>query len=175
MTVKLTIFVLATVLLLVITIVAIREKRTWAWYRFLAFELNLGLIMLSAGYWFLDPFSPLQIVSWFFLVLSAYLALAGFFYLQNRGAPEKHFENTTKIVNTGIFRLIRHPMFASLIFLTIGVLLKRPTPEVIALSFLSIAASVVTARKEEIETAAKFGPAYEEYMKNSKKFIPFIY
>ena len=175
MAMKLAVFTVVTALLLFLTVVAMREKRSWAGYRFFAFELNLVLILLNADYWFANPLSPLQIASWIFLFASLYLALAGFYLLKNRGAPEKHFETTTRIVDSGVFRFIRHPMYASLIYLSLGSVLKKPSPAAIGLGLLSVAAAALAARMEERDTAAKFGPAYADYIKKTKMFVPFIY
>ncbi len=60
-----------------------------------------------------------QIVSWIAFALSIFLAIAGFTLLKSRGRPQGHFEYTTALVTDGVYRYIRHPMYASLFLLAI--------------------------------------------------------
>ena len=164
-----------TVFLLIVTIVGARENRTWAWARFAAFELNIFLIVLNAEFWFADPFSTLQLVSWFFLIVSIGLVALGVYLLKTMGKPDGHFERTTALVTDGIYRFIRHPMYASLFYLTIGACLKRPTLPVIVLGIAAIIAATITAKIEEKDSLVKFGDDYREYMKKTKMFAPYIF
>ena len=173
--IKIVILAVVTAFLLVVTIVGAREKRTWAWARFAAFELNIVLIVLNAEYWFDDPFSALQIVSWISLAASIATVLIGVRRLQTMGKPDGHFERTTALVTEGIYRYIRHPMYASLIYLTIGSCLKHPTLPVIVLSIVSIVAATLTAKIEEKDSLVKFGDEYREYMKKTKMFAPYLF
>ncbi len=172
---KLVVFAALTVFLLIVTIIAQKERRTWAWARFGAFEMNAALILLNLEYWAADPLSPLQIASWVFLLASLYLLAQGVCLLLTRGKPDGYFERTTELVTSGVYRFVRHPMYASLFYLTLGVVLKNPSPSVILLGLISLAAVLATARIEQGENLAKFGPEYGEYMKRSKMFVPFVF
>jgi protein-S-isoprenylcysteine O-methyltransferase Ste14 len=169
------IFGLVTIFILIITLVAQRERRTWAWARFFVFELNLALILISLHLWIVDPFSPLQIASWIVLLASLYLVFTGVFLLIKRGKPKGHFEKTTELVVSGVYRFIRHPMYASLAYLTVGILLKNPSPPTLVLGALALIAAILTARVEERDNLAKFGPAYRDYMKKTKMFVPYVF
>jgi protein-S-isoprenylcysteine O-methyltransferase Ste14 len=154
---------------------SIREKRTHGYPRFFAFEGVFVLILLNERIWFRDPFSFLQVVSWLFLLASIAVVLAGFLALARFGKPRGgDFEDTTRLVDRGIFRLIRHPMYASLIYLGFGAFLK----DVDFLTGLALtvvcASSWITALVEESEMKKKFGGAYLFYMKRTKRFIPFL-
>lgn len=166
---------LITIFLLIFTIVAQREKRAWAWARFILFEMNLALILINLAYWTTDPFSPLQIVSWVVLAASLFMLFQGVWLLITRGKPKGYFERTTELVSTGIYRFIRHPMYASLFYLTVGTVLKNPSLVTCALGLVSIAAAIATARIEERDNLTKFGPAYEEYMQGTRMFVPFAF
>ncbi|MGB8358560.1 MAG: methyltransferase [Bacteroidales bacterium] len=150
--------------------------------RFFAWECILVLFMADYRFWFVNPFSIMQIISWLLLLISVYMLIAGAVHLMKSGKPSAerkdkslfNFEKTTYLVTTGIFKYIRHPLYSSLIFLTWGVFLKHPT---IILALVALLASVllyVTSVRDEKECIAYFGDKYREYMKVTKRFIPFI-
>lgn len=84
------------------------------------------------------------------------------------------FEKTSELVQSGIFKYIRHPMYGSLLFLTWGVCLKNPEIILIIISVLSSVFLYITAKMEEKEDIDSFGDNYKEYIKKSKMFIPYI-
>ena len=143
--------------------------------RFVAFEGITALVLLNYRLWFVDVLSPLQIVSFAALAISAYLPIAGFLLLRRRGAPKGHFEYTTELVTTNIYRFIRHPMYASLLFFGIGAWLKQPLYWPAAVIFVIVVAAIfLTALAEEEDMKQAFGQRYVDYMKTTKRFIPFV-
>ncbi len=154
---------------------AIREKRYYGYPRFFAFESVLVLVLLNLPVWFHDPFSLPQIISGAFLVASILVVAAGFLGLWIHGRPQgRNFEKTTRLVDRGIFRFIRHPMYASLIYLGIGVFLKGMRPVTAAVMAVNLAACWITALMEEREMKGKFGDEYLALMKKTKRFVPFL-
>ena len=155
---------------------AVLNPRRQGPYRFVVFEGILALVLMNEDAWFNAPGSPVQIVSWIVFALSIYLAIAGFTLLRNRGRPQGHFEYTTTLVTDGVYRYIRHPMYASLFLLATGVALKQPTywPAIVVCAIVA-AAVYGTAKAEEQDTREAFGPAYVAYMKTSKMFVPFVF
>lgn len=154
---------------------AILNPRGQGPYRFVAFEGITAIVLLNYKVWFADFLSPLQIISFAALTISIYLPLAGMLTLKGRGKPEGHFEYTTELVTTGVYRFIRHPMYASLLFLAIGSYLKQPLdPPGAAIFVITIAAVFMTAKAEEKDLVAAFGERYVDYMKKTARFIPFV-
>lgn len=151
------------------------DLRSHAFYRFLGFESLLGLVIMNFDKWFLDPASPLQIISWALLISSAVLAIHSFYLLYRYGGTDGGIENTTVIVRTGIYRFIRHPLYSSLLWLAWGVYLKSPTIGATILIVFCTLSLFLTAKVEEGESTRKFGDDYLEYMKSSKMFIPYIF
>ncbi len=84
------------------------------------------------------------------------------------------FEQTTELIENGIFHYIRHPLYSSLIFLTWGIFLKNPTFELVIVTMLSTVFLYFTAIYDEKECIGYFGDKYIDYMKRSKRFIPFV-
>ena len=60
---------------------SLHNWRSHGFYRFFAFEAILALILLNIEYWFHQPFSVRQILSWLLLLLSLFLAVHGFMLL----------------------------------------------------------------------------------------------
>ncbi len=153
---------------------SIRHKRIHGIPRFFSFESIYMLVLLNINSWFHDPFSLHQVISWILLILSAYFGLAGFFLLKRKGKPSENFENTTILVKTGVYSLIRHPLYFSLFLLGTGVMFKEISPLTVILGAINLLAVWFTALMEEKEMIEKFGEPYKEYMKETKMFIPFI-
>jgi protein-S-isoprenylcysteine O-methyltransferase Ste14 len=180
---KILAFATGSLILIFVSRASLFNPRSHGFYRFFAWEVMLLLFLLNRPYWFRDPFSPLQVVGWILLILSAVLALYGAYLLLRLGkhdrtrtdAPMMKFEKTAHLVTTGIYRYIRHPLYASLLYLTWGILCKQLT---VLTLILALAASVflyLTVRREEAENMVYFGQPYLDYMKHSKRFVPFLF
>lgn len=153
---------------------SIKHKRYHGIARFFSFESIFILVLLNYRIWFLDPFSLLQICSWILLIFSIYVAVAGFLLLRKIGKPDANFENTSVIVKENLYKYIRHPLYFSLFLLGTGAMIKDPGKIQLAFGFLNLIAVYITARIEEKEMIARFGNEYQEYMKETKMFVPFI-
>jgi protein-S-isoprenylcysteine O-methyltransferase Ste14 len=162
-------------IMLVSWFLSIKHGRYHGIARFFAFESVFILFLLNYRFWFNDPFSPVQLASWFLLIFSIYPVTAGFLLLKRVGKPDSNFENTSVLVNTGIYGLIRHPLYLSVFLLGTGIMLKDPAPLQLILGTLNMVAVIITALIEEKEMIAKFGESYREYMKVTKMFIPFLF
>jgi protein-S-isoprenylcysteine O-methyltransferase Ste14 len=108
-------------------------------------------------------------------LLSLILAVHGFYLLKVIGQPKDNFENTTRLVIVGAYKYIRHPLYASLLVGTWGVFFKDPSLLGGLLAGVASLFIFATARTEESENIVKFGSAYEEYIKSTSMFIPFVF
>ena len=153
---------------------SIKHKRYHGIARFFAFESIFILFLMNYRSWFLDPFSPVHILSWLLLLLSIYPVTAGFILLKKVGKPDSNFENTSVLVQSGIYAYIRHPLYLSVLLLGTGIMLKDVSPVHLLLGTINFIALIFTALMEEKEMIMKFGDEYRTYMKNTKMFIPFI-
>jgi protein-S-isoprenylcysteine O-methyltransferase Ste14 len=172
---SLLIFILGTCVIIVLTWrLSIPTKRYHGFYRFFSFECILLLAILNIPAWFINPLAWNQMLSWLFLLASLFLAIQGFILLRVVGKPKGDFENTSVLVETGAYRYIRHPLYASLLALGTGVFLKDVTMATGILALVNALALAATAKVEEEEMLAKFGAEYAGYVKRTKMFIPFI-
>jgi protein-S-isoprenylcysteine O-methyltransferase Ste14 len=112
-----------------------------------------------------------------------YPVVAGIIMLKKRGKPKKSrkdntyykFEETTELVESGIYKYIRHPMYCSLLLLTWGIFLKNPVSDALLASLAASLFLFLTAIFDEKECIAYFGEKYRDYMKRTKRFIPYIF
>jgi len=155
--------------------VSLKDKRYHGIYRFFSFESIFILILLNITYWFKNPLSIFQIISWIFLFSSIIIALYGFYLLKNLDKPENKMENTTRLINSGLYKYIRHPLYLSLILLGFGALLKNIDYITVILTIINIFALICTAKVEEKEMINQFGNEYNEYINKTKMFIPYIF
>lgn len=180
---QLLIFILGSGLIIYLSRASLRAPRSHGFYRFFAWEVILALFLLNVDCWFDDPFSIHQLISWSLLIISAVLVAYGVYLLRLIGKPDDQradssligFEKTTTLVTVGVYRYIRHPLYSSLFFLAWGTFFKDPTWSggilVLAASFFLL----MTAKADEKECLQFFGPAYEAYMKRTKRFVPFVF
>jgi len=158
------------------------KVQSHGFYRFFSWECIVWLLASNFRFWFENALSVRQIFSWIFLFLGAYLVIAGVILLKKAGKPAKsrdgeslfEFEKTSELVDTGIFKYIRHPLYSSLIFLSWGIFLKNPTGQLFIVSVISTVFLYFTSLSDEKECIKYFGDQYREYTKRTKRFIPFL-
>lgn len=180
---KLIIFAIVSVGIVFISRASLRYPHSHGFFRFFAFESIVALILLNVDYWFSNPFSALQIVSWLLLFSSLFLAVHGFYVLRVIGKPKRRieetanlgFENTTTLVIVDTYKYIRHPLYSSLLFLGWGIFFKNLSLLSNILVLVTSAFLIATAKVEETENLEKFGSDYAVYMKTTKMFIPFLF
>ncbi len=176
-------FVFGTLFFIMVSRKPLRNMRSHGFYRFFVFESILTLVCLNLPFWFSDPFSYIQLLSWGFLSVSVVLVFQGLYQLKTQGGSRRTiaqaenfaFENTTSLVVTGIYKYIRHPMYSSLLFLAWGTFLKHISPFGVGLVVVAGVCLLATAKIEETENCAYFGPGYTDYMNRSRMFIPFFF
>jgi protein-S-isoprenylcysteine O-methyltransferase Ste14 len=175
---------IASLPLLAISWKSLQNPRSHGFFRFFAWELILGLFLLNIRFWFYQPFAWNQIIAWSLLFLSLIPLTSGIRSLRSRGNPVKQregdptllaFEKTTKLVTSGIYQYIRHPLYSSLFLLTWGIFFKMPSVIGIILAAGSTGFLIATAKADEIECIHFFGASYQEYLKKTKMFIPYLF
>jgi protein-S-isoprenylcysteine O-methyltransferase Ste14 len=175
-------FIILSANIIFFSIHVIFKPKSHGFYRLLGWLCMAWIFSKNYHYWFSDPFSVPQIISWILLLYALYLAIFGVILIKIKGKAHDNrkdnslysFEKTTVLITTGIYRYIRHPLYSSLIFLAWGIYLKNIT---VALLIVCIAASIflfITMLIEEKENIKYFGEEYKKYMKKSKMIIPYI-
>lgn len=113
----------------------------------------------------------LQLIGLVFVVLGTILAILG---RVARGEYAISWGIPTKIINKGIFKYIRHPLYSSYILFFIGFQLTFLTLIMTPLLFGIIGYYLTTIYEEEL-LINKFGDQYIEYKSRTKMFFPFIF
>jgi len=168
-------FAVLSVPAVVLSLPSLRQPRSHGFARFFGFEGTLLLVVANAGAWFTAPLTPVHVLSWVLLASSIGLAIHAYHQLRSRGRPSAGLETTTTLVTNGAFRYIRHPLYASLLLLATGAYLKAPRLWTSLVLVLTYIAFTFTAIAEEHEAQARFGAAYSDYMRHTRRFFPFIF
>lgn len=176
------IYFTGSAVLLYISRGALKNPKSHGFYRFFAWQSIWALVMLNHPVEATSSYAPQQLLSSLLLMFSLGLVIHAVILLVRIGKPTQDredgallgFEKTSSLVTSGAFKYIRHPMYASLMFLTWGEFIKQVSwPG----AFLALAASIFlwfTAKRDEEECSAYFGADYRLYMQKTKRFIPFI-
>lgn len=179
---QMAVFVVLSAVLVYLSRKPLRDTSAHGFTRFFAWEAILGLLVLNAPVWHDDLLAVHQIASWVLLFTSPVIAYLGWRALKTVGTTHAlrqdkalyDFEKTGRLVTTGIFAFIRHPMYSALILLAWGVYLKDVNPWTTGLVVLATLMVWMTATRDEAECRAYFGESYAHYMKATKRFIPCV-
>lgn len=183
-TFKLGIFIFASAGIVRVSRAPLRSFRFHGFYRFFAWEALLVLILLNldVGHWIYKPTNMRQIIAESCMAVSLFLAIDGFLLLRKEGKPDSRrtdpslywIEKTTELVTVGAYKRIRHPLITSLLLLTWGIFLKSPSWSAGSLATIVTVSLIVAAKVEERENREYFGASYDDYMRRTKMFIPFM-
>ncbi len=181
--IELVVFLLGSLGLIILSRQSLTLHSSHGFPRFFAFEALLGLVVLNARKWFIEPLSVMQVISWILLLGGIVVASSSFWVLRAHGSVDRSikdqqriaFEKTTKLVRSGPYRLIRHPLYTSLLLLALGAFLKQVSLLSGVLVLLIFLTFFLTAVYEERENQQIFGQEYTEYMLGTKRFIPWIF
>jgi protein-S-isoprenylcysteine O-methyltransferase Ste14 len=86
-------------------------------------------------------------------------------------APE--LKKNCQLITTGAYRWIRHPMYASVTLMMLGVTLMDPKAALWLLWLFLVTILLLKAQREE-SLWLSHDPCYLEYRENTKYFIPYI-
>ena len=170
-------FLLGTVLLLGFSWKPLRHPGSHGFYRFFAWEAILALVVLHRDY------TGGQIISQTLLIVSLLFLALGYGALLLRGRADSArqdgalygWERTTALITGGIYGLIRHPMYSSLLTLDWAMFFRAVSLPGFALAAVASILLQRTAMAEERECLAYFGKPYSDYMQRTRRFIPFLY
>ena len=161
-------------------VMAIRERRRTAeLYGHLSLAIFFGLLLatflplsnegLTTVFWTGHPSLgvPGRAVGLSMIGVSIVPYLCSLRALRSRGTPKPgHHLETTKMVTSGIYRYVRHPMALAVFILGHGLMLLRLSPaSIIAFTVLVIFYKLLIQKDEEKSLIEQFGEEYRAYRK----------
>ena len=138
------------------------------------FGLALALVVcvtLWHGEWTNRPATALGS---FLLTVSALCALAGFATLGRGLTPFPKPSPSAQLVRTGIYRLMRHPLYTAVFCGAVGWALVRRSWPALAIALTFAPFFDAKARREERWLRQQF-PEYVHYERQVRRFLPWIY
>ena len=103
------------------------------------------------------------------------LAWAATRHLGKQWRYEAALSEDHELIQTGPYRWIRHPIYASMLGMTLATLAAWTWwPMGIASLVFFLAGTEVRVRAEERLLAERFGAEFADYRKNTRAFIPFL-
>jgi protein-S-isoprenylcysteine O-methyltransferase Ste14 len=119
------------------------------------------LIMFGAGriVW-------LRYIGFALWALSAIFGWLPIFQFRRKGGVAKgaSYIRTTRLVDTGLYAIVRHPQFVAWPLMSVAVALVSQHPVVIALGAAAFLLACLDFPKADLRNIEKFGDAYREYM-----------
>jgi protein-S-isoprenylcysteine O-methyltransferase Ste14 len=105
-------------------------------------------------------------------VLGDILAWWVFTNLGNNVTPTVVTRQNARLVTSGPYRWVRHPLYLMGLISYIGFALLAENWFIALFTFLAFALLAIRARKEEARLIEKFGDEYRSYMKITGRFFP---
>jgi Putative protein-S-isoprenylcysteine methyltransferase len=124
--------------------------------------------------WYNFSIFPFSNILGGFLILFAFL----FHWWAEKGHKQAHeqADNIEKIVSSGVYSKIRHPLYLSLIVLNIGIALSFGILITLIIALLTVVHWAATSYKEEQILQNRFQDEYTQYKKSVRwRMIPGIF
>lgn len=102
------------------------------------------------------------------------VAIAGVAALKEKLTPFPAPKSQSDLVQTGVYRFVRHPLYSSIIVTSFGWAVFRESWPVLAVSFVMIWFFSAKVRIEERWLRESF-PEYSAYEQRVARFVPWIY
>jgi protein-S-isoprenylcysteine O-methyltransferase Ste14 len=108
--------------------------------------------------------------------LFAFIGTAFWIYsqavLNKYWSPQLQVQKEHKVITTGPYKVIRHPIYAATFIWVIGLALFTANMVFAFIALLTIIWLILRVTKEEKMMIEQFGNEYERYIQNTGKFFP---
>ena len=138
-------------------------------YAFVAIQFTAIIILILTGSIF-----PSDIFKLTIMILFGLFALWAMYVHRFRFNALPELRDDSSLKTSGPYRLVRHPMYTSLIFITLIWLINEFSIFRLAIWIILLITIHLKSEYEEQLLIKKF-PEYPQYKTRTKKFIPFIY
>ena len=117
---------------------------------------------------------PVLLCGALLLLTAAVCGIAGTIALGRNLTPFPQPSSTTQLVQTGIYGLIRHPLYTAVICGSLGWALVWQSGPALAAALVLVPFFDAKARREEQWLQQRF-PEYTSYAERVKRFLPWVY
>ena len=115
---------------------------------------------------------PLAVI---FFVLADVLSWTSFRALGRQWRFDAGLNADHELVRSGMYKIIRHPIYLSMIALMLGTgFLRSSLPVLAVASVLSVIGTEIRVRVEDRLLASRFGEQFTAYQKRVPAYIPFV-
>lgn len=143
-----------------------------------ALQMILFAVIGAAGIGLANTAPPwaAAVIGFVMLALGGILGFAGIVGLRGADAltAVPHPRDGARLVETGAYRLVRHPVYGALILGAIGWSFVRGSAAALLASLVLAVVLDLKRRREEAWLAARY-PGYEEYAARTRRLIPWIW
>jgi protein-S-isoprenylcysteine O-methyltransferase Ste14 len=109
------------------------------------------------------------------IIIGGIIMVVSRIQLGKYGTPVVHTGEDHKLVTRGLYKYVRHPMYSGAILMMLGPFLVFRSLLVLIVIFILFMPLMRMRMKMEEETLiGTFGDEYRDYIKRTKRFIPFI-
>lgn len=136
--------------------------------------LSIGFVLLPVVQITVMPLPFRLIAPIGFGFLAFLLGVGGLLNLGDNLTPLPHPKTESSLVTSGIYRFVRHPLYSSVIFLSLAYALWQMSVTHMTGVLVFLLFFDRKAVKEEEWLTTKFAE-YEDYKRSVKKIIPLIY
>jgi len=108
---------------------------------------------------------PLVYIGYAFYIPAAVFVISSHISLKHKGKPESGWEHTTKLIETSVYRIVRHPLYLGSALFTIGIILVIQSIPSTIFGLVAILFFWTASEKEDEFNIKKFGDSYRKHMK----------
>ncbi len=136
--------------------------------------LTLAVVAVGPIHGARDWASPWRVLGIVLFAVGAIFGITGVHALGRNRSPFPRPVDDHSLVQAGIYRFVRHPLYSSLIFLSFGWALVWSSGATLA---LGAGLAVVLDRKARLEESwlGEMYPDYSGYRRRAARLIPWIY
>jgi len=148
------------------------KKKNYSWISVIPsiFTSLLFILQIIVGFYLIPYISQIQILAYFGVVLYIFAGLIfgmlPVFVFRNKGrvVKGKSYIHTTKLVDTGIYSIVRHPQYITFILFAIAGMFLFQHWIVIILGIPIIPLTYIDLINADKNGIKKFGDDYRQYM-----------
>jgi protein-S-isoprenylcysteine O-methyltransferase Ste14 len=138
------------------------KKKVGFWLSHIVWPIFIAQYILAFFVYNLPGWPPLQAVGWGIWVISLIFGIAPILILGRRGdVPQgKSYVATTRLVDTSLYAIVRHPQYLAGILFNIALMLMAQHVVVILLGLASAVLLYIDIQDADREGIEKFGEEY---------------